>query len=720
MLTRRVALADPGKLGLALTAFVAVTAPGAPARTGARPSPPPWRRCPEVVEVVARRRRGRLPPQGRDRRHGGLRRLLPPPRPPRVELRAASPRSSRLERVAFTTALPALRRPRLTADRHPEAPHDPVLARLRGRRPAHSPGARRRAPRPRREGPVAARCALLAGAVGAGPVSARGAAAPPSPRARAAAGADRRRRGERRAPRRAAPAARARTRSRCGSSRRAEMLGCGVAYATRDPAHLLNTRVANMSAYPQLPEHFLDWLRARGAGARRAAGLRLARDLRALHAGAPRGMGRRPRRSTAAATSAWRSRSAPAGVAARLAGGGGSRRTSPCSPPATPCPRPGADPCLSQPWADAAPPRDAAVLIVGSGLTMVDQVLSLLAAGHAGADRGGVAPGPAAAGPRGRPRRCAGAPRRCRSGGGRPRSCAGCGPQARARESRRAAPGRTRWTGSGRTCRRSGRRCRCRAPAHLPAPRERPLGGAPPPDAPASRRRLDARRGRGPPHAPARARFEGAERAASGGSPRGSSAPDGARRRGSWPTGSWTAAASGATPRRTRRRSSPTSSRAGAARIDPLRIGLDVAPDGAVIDARGAALGAGSSRWGRPRARPSGRSRRSPTSAPRRRGWPSGCWPPPRTAAPVTSRPVPRREREEAQRGDGAEEPHAEQGEPDLGQARRLDPARRGRRARSAAPGSPPRGAARPAGSASRGWWRRRGRGPRPRRRRGC
>jgi uncharacterized NAD(P)/FAD-binding protein YdhS len=42
-----------------------------------------------------------------------------------------------------------------------------------------------------------------------------------------------------------------------------DALGCGPAYATRDPAHLLNTRVANMSAYRQLPDHFLDWLRAR-------------------------------------------------------------------------------------------------------------------------------------------------------------------------------------------------------------------------------------------------------------------------------------------------------------------------------------------------------------------------------------------------------------------------------------------------------------------------
>jgi len=40
-------------------------------------------------------------------------------------------------------------------------------------------------------------------------------------------------------------------------------LGCGVAYSTSDPQHLLNTSVANMLAYPDQPEHFLEWLRGR-------------------------------------------------------------------------------------------------------------------------------------------------------------------------------------------------------------------------------------------------------------------------------------------------------------------------------------------------------------------------------------------------------------------------------------------------------------------------
>ncbi len=41
--------------------------------------------------------------------------------------------------------------------------------------------------------------------------------------------------------------------------RRAE-LGAGIAYATNHPDHLLNVRAANMSAFPDDPDHFARWL----------------------------------------------------------------------------------------------------------------------------------------------------------------------------------------------------------------------------------------------------------------------------------------------------------------------------------------------------------------------------------------------------------------------------------------------------------------------------
>jgi uncharacterized NAD(P)/FAD-binding protein YdhS len=39
--------------------------------------------------------------------------------------------------------------------------------------------------------------------------------------------------------------------------------GRGIAYGTRRPEHLLNVVARNMSAFPDLPSHFVDWLRTR-------------------------------------------------------------------------------------------------------------------------------------------------------------------------------------------------------------------------------------------------------------------------------------------------------------------------------------------------------------------------------------------------------------------------------------------------------------------------
>src|SRR6202034_3280446 len=40
-------------------------------------------------------------------------------------------------------------------------------------------------------------------------------------------------------------------------------VGRGIAYVTADPNHLLNVRAANMSAFPDQPDHFWRWLCAR-------------------------------------------------------------------------------------------------------------------------------------------------------------------------------------------------------------------------------------------------------------------------------------------------------------------------------------------------------------------------------------------------------------------------------------------------------------------------
>ena len=43
---------------------------------------------------------------------------------------------------------------------------------------------------------------------------------------------------------------------------RAEQFGRGLAYGAADSGHLLNVRAANMSAFPDEPDHFTDWLRS--------------------------------------------------------------------------------------------------------------------------------------------------------------------------------------------------------------------------------------------------------------------------------------------------------------------------------------------------------------------------------------------------------------------------------------------------------------------------
>lgn len=46
---------------------------------------------------------------------------------------------------------------------------------------------------------------------------------------------------------------------------RRETFGRGVAYSTSSPAHVLNVRAANMSAFPDDPQHFVRWLADRGS-----------------------------------------------------------------------------------------------------------------------------------------------------------------------------------------------------------------------------------------------------------------------------------------------------------------------------------------------------------------------------------------------------------------------------------------------------------------------
>jgi uncharacterized NAD(P)/FAD-binding protein YdhS len=167
-------------------------------------------------------------------------------------------------------------------------------------------------------------------------------------------------------------------------------IGRGIAYHTGNPDHLLNVRAANMSALPQDPDHFWRWLSARDANRcadrycfvpRRVYGDYIAGLVGPLISRGDDADGLRILNSecvsisenTDSVVAELASGARLAGDVVILATGHDSRKIPAAS--------------YADPW---GPPsysgirKDAAVLILGTGLTMVDYVLSLLGDGHDG------------------------------------------------------------------------------------------------------------------------------------------------------------------------------------------------------------------------------------------------------------------------------------------------------------------------------------------------
>ncbi|RJE89190.1 FAD/NAD(P)-binding protein [Paracoccus onubensis] len=167
---------------------------------------------------------------------------------------------------------------------------------------------------------------------------------------------------------------------------RAELLGCGIAYGTDDPDHLLNTRASQMSAFPDQPDHFERWLAAEGIPVtgmsfvdRGTYGRYLASLL------APwREEGAESGRLHCMRGECLRILETDGGVVAEFDDGRTARAdrailaTGHAVPSEPPYPLRGG-------W-DFNPPADAdaTVAIIGTGLSMVDHVATLLGAGHKG------------------------------------------------------------------------------------------------------------------------------------------------------------------------------------------------------------------------------------------------------------------------------------------------------------------------------------------------
>jgi uncharacterized NAD(P)/FAD-binding protein YdhS len=167
-------------------------------------------------------------------------------------------------------------------------------------------------------------------------------------------------------------------------------IGRGLAYHTGNPDHLLNVRAANMSARSEDPDHFWRWLSAHDADhcgdrycfvPRRVYGDYIASLIRPLVSRGDDADGLRILNGECVSIS-----QSADGVVAELANGaqltgdvailatGHDSRKAPAA-------------CYADPWlppSTAGIGKNAAVLILGTGLTMVDYVLSLLRDGHDG------------------------------------------------------------------------------------------------------------------------------------------------------------------------------------------------------------------------------------------------------------------------------------------------------------------------------------------------
>src|SRR4051812_26583074 len=159
-------------------------------------------------------------------------------------------------------------------------------------------------------------------------------------------------------------------------------VGRGLAYDTRNPEHLLNVRVANMSALPDDPEHFWRWLCAQEVPVcpdpfcfvpRHIYGAYIASLIAPLAA----------RNGTAPRLTIVRSEcvdisEGPSSVTATLANGARCHGDVAILATGHDAAAAGAA-HLAAPWAAPAAARideNAAILILGTGLTMVDHVLS--------------------------------------------------------------------------------------------------------------------------------------------------------------------------------------------------------------------------------------------------------------------------------------------------------------------------------------------------------
>jgi uncharacterized NAD(P)/FAD-binding protein YdhS len=175
---------------------------------------------------------------------------------------------------------------------------------------------------------------------------------------------------------------------------KSDTAGLGLAYSTRNPQHLLNVRASNMSAFPDEPGHFWNWLTANDLDSGLGCGgdfCFVPREIYGRYLGSllqTHRVGCSPRQQLHVLRGECVSlRSTRFGVEVRLTDGSSHVGDIAVLATGNEAPPNAHGPCGVSPWREpqeSGVAMDEAVLIMGSGLTMVDYVLSLLRAGHRG------------------------------------------------------------------------------------------------------------------------------------------------------------------------------------------------------------------------------------------------------------------------------------------------------------------------------------------------
>lgn len=163
------------------------------------------------------------------------------------------------------------------------------------------------------------------------------------------------------------------------------LLGCGIAYSTTDPDHLLNTRVHNMSAFPNDDGHFLRWLQQQPDGAAHDRDSFVGRATYGSYLSCLLAPWTASGRLLCLKANCVRISERDGGVKVTLDDGSTLKGAHAVLATGHVLPRPDPSGLISGAWEPITSlSPQATVLIIGTGLSMVDQILSLDRASHAG------------------------------------------------------------------------------------------------------------------------------------------------------------------------------------------------------------------------------------------------------------------------------------------------------------------------------------------------